>query len=239
MLNSLEFIFFIIILFYSIIFHEVAHGYAAYRNGDETAYRKGRLTLNPIPHIDLFGSIIVPIFSYFLFKIPFGWAKPVPYNPNNLKNNKYAELEVASAGIIVNFFLAFLSVLLFYILKYFAILDPKIFFILQLITSINIFLALFNLLPFPPADGFSIFSELYIHGKEFILKIKNLFRKKQNKEHLVYYRENPSNHRDLLFKIKHLFSNPFTMILIIFVAIQVFSYLVPYILKFIAYLYSF
>ncbi len=72
MFNSLEFIFFIIILFYSIIFHEVAHGYAAYRNGDNTALERGRLTLNPISHIDLIGSIIIPILSYSIFKTAFG-----------------------------------------------------------------------------------------------------------------------------------------------------------------------
>lgn len=240
MLNSLEFVFFIIILFYSIIFHEVAHGYAAYRNGDNTALNKGRLTLNPIPHIDLIGSIIVPILSYTIFKIPFGWAKPVPYNPNNLnRNNKYAELEVASAGIIVNFFLAILAVSLFYIFLYFGILNTQIAYILQLITSINIFLAIFNLLPFPPADGFSIFSELYIHGKSLIMKIKNLFRSKNNQEYTVYYRNGLNNDRNSIFKIKAFFANPFTMILVIYVAIQLFSYLVPYILNFINYLYSF
>lgn len=237
MFNSLEFIFFIIILFYSIIFHEVAHGYAAYRNGDNTALERGRLTLNPISHIDLIGSIIIPILSYSIFKTAFGWAKPVPYNPNNIKNKKYAELEVASAGILINFFLAIFALALFYIFSYFGILNIQIAYILKLITSINIFLAIFNLLPFPPADGFSIFSELYIHSKALINKIKNLFTK--NKEYNVYYKDNPYTSRNQLFKIKALFSNPFVMILIIYFAIQIFSFFIPYINNFINYLYSF
>lgn len=237
MVSLISTVFFIVILFYSIIFHEIAHGYAAYRNGDKTAFNLGRLTLNPLAHIDLVGSILVPILSYLTFKIPFGWAKPVPYNPNNIKHKKYGELEVASAGIIVNLFLAFLAVLAFYLLRNWNLLNVEIVYALQLVTSVNIFLAIFNLLPFPPADGFSIFSELFIHLKSFSLKIKNFFLSK--KEYPVHYTENSFNPRNKFFNIKRLFSNPILMIAIIFLAIQVFSYLVPYILSFINYLYSF
>lgn len=237
MFSTMGFIFFIIILFYSIIFHEVAHGYAAYRNGDKTAYNLGRLTLNPISHIDLIGSIIVPIMSYFIFSFPFGWAKPVPYNPNNLKHKKYAELEVASAGILVNLFLVFIAVLIFYTLKYTGWLTGDISQILNLITSINLFLALFNLLPFPPADGFSIFSELFIHSKRWLIQFKNLFKSK--KEYATSYTNDSYSSRNKLFSIKQLFSNPFLMIFIIFIAIQFFNLLVPYILSFIQFLYSF
>lgn len=234
MFSSFIFIFFIIILFYSIIFHEIAHGYAAYRNGDNTALNAGRLTLNPISHIDLIGSIIIPIVSYILFKMPFGWAKPVPYNPNNIKHKKYGELEVASAGILVNFFIAFSAVALFYIFKYIGILSPEISYIFQLITSINLFLAIFNLLPFPPADGFSIFSELFLHTKNFFFKFKNIFRAKKEIE-AVY----TDSSRNNMFYIKDIFSNPILMIIIIFVAVNVFQMIVPYILSFINYLYSF
>lgn len=225
----------IIIILYSIIFHEVAHGYAAYRNGDKTAYYQGRLTLNPIPHLSIIGSIIVPIVSYFLFKMPFGWAKPVPYNPQNFtRNQKYAELEVASAGILVNLFIALVAILLFYLFRYAGILNGNIVIILQFITSINIFLAIFNLLPFPPADGFSIFSELYLHLKDWFFKFKNLFRKE--KEARVWY---GNSFRNSTNSIKRLFGSPLTMVLIIFIAINVFELLVPYILQFIDFLYSF
>lgn len=202
-------IFFIIILFYSIVFHEIAHGYAAYRNGDMTAYNAGRLTLNPIKHIDPIGSILVPIFSFLSFGYAFGWAKPVPYNPNNIKDKKYAELEIASAGVLTNLFLGFLSIFVFYILRYLNLLNLDIKNILTTVTSINLFLAVFNLLPFPPADGFSIFSELF--------KIK----------------------REKSLKIKSLFYNPVVMFIMIFIAVSVFSLIVPFIFSFINYLYSF
>ena len=228
----------VIVLFYSIILHEIAHGYAAYRNGDMTAYNAGRLTLNPIKHIDIFGSIIVPLISFRYLGLIFGWAKPVPYNPHNMKDNKYAELEVASAGILVNFFIVFISVLFFYIFRYFGILNQDIANILEMIAKINIFLALFNLLPFPPADGFSIFSELYLISQDFLLKFKNLFLK--NKEYKVNYKDfNQLDKRNGIFKIKSLFTNPFVMFLIIFVAVNIFGYIVPYINQFLIFLFSF
>lgn len=231
-------IFFIIILFYSIVFHEIAHGYAAYRNGDLTAYRAGRLTLNPLKHIDLFGSILVPIISFFTLGYTFGWAKPVPYDPSNFKNNKYAELEVASAGVLVNFFLVFISVLSFYVLKEFNFLNKETVSLIKGVAQINIFLAFFNLLPFPPADGFSIFSEFYLLLKDFYLKIKNIFSKKTE------YRVNYGNFqyikdRNDIYRLKSLFSNPFLMFLIIIVAVNVFTYLAPYILILLNNLFSF
>ncbi len=221
--------FLIIVIFYSIVFHEIAHGYAAYRNGDSTAYNAGRFTLNPLKHMDIFGSVLVPLFSFLTLGYAFGWAKPVPYNPSNFKNNKYAELEVASAGILVNLFLVFISVLTFYILKYFNILNGDIISLIKTIAQINIFLAFLNLLPFPPADGFSIFSEIYLLFKDFYLKIKNTFSK--NREYRVNYGNfEHIKDRTNIYRIKALFSNPFLMFLIIIVAVNVFTYLVPYIL---------
>lgn len=230
-------IFFIIILFYSIVFHEIAHGFAAYRNGDMTAYNAGRLSLNPLRHVDMFGSIIVPIVSYLLFKIPFGWAKPVPYNPNNIKHKKYAELEVASAGILTNFLLAFLGVVFYYVLKNFNILTSDLASILYTLTSINIFLGCFNLLPFPPADGFSIFSEIIDHVKDFYFNIKNKLSK--NREYKTSYINKEYSFRDSTFKIKNIFTSPIFMIIAIFIAINIFEFLVPFIVSFINYLYSF
>lgn len=231
---DLSSIFFIIILFYSIILHEVAHGYAAYRNGDRTAFNAGRLTLNPFSHIDFIGSIIVPIFSYYTFGFPFGWAKPVPYNPNNVKHNKFAELEIASAGILTNIFLALLSVLTFYLLRGVDLISLSVKDILIASTSINLFLAFFNLLPFPPADGFSIFSELYIHLKSFLSTMFNKFRNKK-----IYQANYVDRENNAVINVKRLFYNPFMMIAVIFVAVNVFSLLVPYILNLINFLFSF
>lgn len=236
-MNILFFIFLIIIIFYSILLHEVAHGYAAYRNGDMTAYNVGRLTLNPFAHVDLVGSILVPILSYSLLKIPFGWAKPVPYNPYNIKDKKYAELEIASAGVLTNFLIAFLAVLVFYILKYFGLINLSTVLILQTITSVNLFLGLFNSLPFPPADGFSIFTELFILIKDISLKIKNSFSKK--KEYEVIYIDKGNVFKNKSHKIKYIFSNPIMMIFIIIVAVNIFRLIVPYIMSFIDFLYSF
>ncbi len=232
-------IFFIIILFYSIVFHEIAHGYAAYRNGDMTAYNADRLTLNPLKHVDIFGSVLIPIILV-VTKSPylFGWAKPVPYDPSNFKKNKYAELEVASAGILVNLFLVFISVFTFYVLEYFNLLNENIFGLIKIVAQINIFLAFFNLLPFPPADGFSIFSEFYILLKDFYLKIKNKLSKKTE------YRVNYGNFEHIkdranIYRLKALFSNPFLMFLIIFVAVNVFTYIAPFILILLNTLFSF
>lgn len=230
--------FLIIVIFYSIVFHEIAHGYAAYRNGDMTAYNAGRLTLNPLKHMDIFGSILVPLFSFLALGYAFGWAKPVPYNPSNFKKNRFAELEVASAGILVNLFLVFISIFTFYILKSFNILNENIFELIKIIAQVNIFLAFFNLLPFPPADGFSIFSEIYLLFKDFYLKIKNTLSK--NKEYRVNYGNfEHLKDRAYVYKLKAIFSNPFLMFLVIIVAINVFTYFVPYILVFLNRLFLF
>ncbi|MEA4910925.1 hypothetical protein SDC9_21767 [bioreactor metagenome] len=236
-MDILFLIFFFIIIFYSIILHEIAHGYAAYRNGDATAYNAGRLTLNPISHIDAIGSIVVPIFSYLVLKFPFGWAKPVPYNPNNIQGKKYAELEISAAGILTNFTIALLAVVVFYILRFFGLGTESVFLILQTITSVNLFLGLFNLLPFPPADGFSVFTELFSLAKDFWLKIKNSFSKK--KEYEVRYMGKTNSFKNTSYRIKALFSNPLMMIIIIIVAVNIFQLLVPYIMSFINFLYSF
>ncbi len=141
---------------------------------------------------------------------------------------------MASAGILVNFFIAFLAVLLFYIFRYFGILSIEIAYIFELITTINLFLATFNLLPFPPADGFSIFSELFLHFKRFLFKVKNIFKSK--KESIISYKV---ENRENTFHIKNIFSNPIIMIIVIFIAVNVFQIIVPYIFSFIKYLYSF
>ncbi|OIO50810.1 site-2 protease family protein [Candidatus Kaiserbacteria bacterium CG_4_9_14_3_um_filter_50_16] len=144
-----------IILILSIIAHEVAHGYAADSLGDPTARLAGRLTLNPLPHIDLMGSILIPALLVFTNSpILFGWAKPVPYNPYNLKSQRWGETFVAVAGSATNIFLAIIFGL---IVHYGSVigLDTTALFLAKWIAFINLFLGLFNLIPFPPLDGFT------------------------------------------------------------------------------------
>jgi len=144
-----------IILILSIIAHEVAHGYAADSLGDPTARLAGRLTLNPLPHIDLMGSILIPALLVFTNSpILFGWAKPVPYNPYNLKSQRWGETFVAVAGSATNIFLAIIFGLIVHYGSAIG-LDTTALFLAKWIAFINLFLGLFNLIPFPPLDGFT------------------------------------------------------------------------------------
>ena len=150
-------IFYIVVLIMSVIIHEVSHGFMAEKFGDKTARLAGRLTLNPIPHLDLFGSIILPVLlivthAGFLF----GWAKPVPYNPNNLTNRRWGTLAVASAGILANLFIAIIFGVFIRLGVYFDYANPSFYFICGLIAFVNLLLAFFNLMPFPPLDGSKI-----------------------------------------------------------------------------------
>jgi Zn-dependent protease len=146
-----------VIFIMSIVIHEVAHGLAALWQGDPTAKYQGRLTLNPVKHIDPIGSILVPVLAYFLGGFIFGWAKPVPYNPYNLRDQKYGSAMVGAAGPLANILIAlvfgfFLRVLL--ITGKIDIQDGGI--ILSIFTfaiMVNVLLAFFNLIPFPPLDG--------------------------------------------------------------------------------------
>lgn len=144
-----------IILILSIIAHEVAHGYAADSLGDPTARLAGRLTLNPLPHIDPVGSVIIPALLIFTGSpIFFGWAKPVPYNPYNLRNHRWGEMLVALAGSATNILLAIIFGLIVRFGSAFG-LNAMMLSLAATITFINLFLGLFNLIPFPPLDGFT------------------------------------------------------------------------------------
>src|SRR3954470_23460404 len=103
---QIDFIFSILILIFSIVVHEVSHGYAAYLQGDNTAKFAGRLTLNPLKHLEWFGSFILPVLSYYFGGFIIGWAKPVPFNPYNLQNQRWGEAIVAIAGPLSNICIA-------------------------------------------------------------------------------------------------------------------------------------
>jgi Zn-dependent protease len=144
----------IAILIMSVVIHEVSHGFVADLLGDPTARLQGRLTLNPLKHLDLFGSFLVPLVMYISTGFMFGWAKPVPYNPYNLKHSRLAEAYVAGAGPLSNLIIASL----FGLALRFGVntLSSPVVEALSLIVLINIVLAVFNLVPIPPLDGSKI-----------------------------------------------------------------------------------
>jgi len=148
-------IFYFLILIFSIIVHEVAHGIAAEREGDPTARNLGRITLNPLKHIDLFGSIILPALLLITnagFLI--GWAKPVPYNPDNLKNGNRSVAKVSIAGIIVNLLIALVFGLFIRASFVFGFTSRAFLDIASITVFLNVILAVFNAMPFAPLDGF-------------------------------------------------------------------------------------
>lgn len=170
----------VIILILSAVLHEYAHGWMAYRLGDDTAKREGRLTLNPIKHLDWVGSVLLPIILV-LTKAGFflAWAKPVPYNPYNLRDKRFGELKVAAAGPITNLIIAAIAAIIIRavpmafgaksaLLVGFFSGDASIFsmtqgsfvasilFLAIIVCFVNIALAVFNLIPVPPLDGSKI-----------------------------------------------------------------------------------
>lgn len=157
-------IFQIAILLFSVVIHEVAHGLVALKLGDETAKNAGRLTLNPVSHIDPIGSVFLPM-ALVLIQSPFliGWAKPVPYNPLNLrKDYKYGPVKVALAGPGANIAVALIMGLI--IRLFGSLLGPIAVLLLGQVVFINILLAVFNLMPIPPLDGSKILT-LFLPAK--------------------------------------------------------------------------
>lgn len=139
-----------VVLLFSVIVHEVAHGYVALLNGDPTARLSGRITLNPIPHIDPIGTILLPLILLFTgSRLLFGWAKPVPVNPSYFRNYRLGEVTCSFAGPASNLLLA----LLFSFILRLGLGGPGLMLLAYYGCTINIFLALFNLIPIPPLDG--------------------------------------------------------------------------------------
>jgi Zn-dependent protease len=150
-----ETIFILIVLYFSIVIHEIAHGSCALILGDDTAKREGRLTLNPIAHIDPIGTILLPLILFILNLPVFGWARPVPVNPYNFKDRKKGIILVSLAGPLTNLLIA----IFFSLLAGFNFPRATIEFF-EIISVYNFSWAFFNLLPFPPLDGFHILYQI-------------------------------------------------------------------------------
>jgi Zn-dependent protease len=152
------------VLIFSVVLHEVAHGWMARHQGDNTAAMLGRLTLNPVPHIDPIGSVLVPGILAVTGSPILGWARPVPVNPRNYRNFKRGDILVSLAGVVVNFFLAIAFALVLVAVvwggrlfpaaaEYWGLLGQ----LAQFGVRINLLLMLFNLIPIPPLDGSHVF----------------------------------------------------------------------------------
>lgn len=170
-------IFYVVVLIMSVVVHEVAHGYTAYLLGDNTARNSGRLTLNPLKHLDPFGSVVLPLLLVLMnagFVI--GWAKPVPYNPANLRDEKKGTFLVSIAGVLANLMLAVVFGLLIRFAPMFLdIASLSSFYkITSIIVLLNLVLVLFNLVPIPPLDGskilFSFLPTKYRYIENFLEK---------------------------------------------------------------------
>lgn len=154
MFSIIDFITTAIALLFVLVTHEVAHGMVALWNGDDTAKNYGRLTLNPVKHLDLYGTL-------FLLAFKFGWAKPVPINTNKFKNKSLGLFTVSIAGIVVNIFTAFIFMLGYY---YFSVkgqdFPVSIHLFIEKIIMFGISFAVFNLIPIPPLDGSRIIASI-------------------------------------------------------------------------------
>jgi len=160
---SAQAIILVAVLIVSVVVHEVAHAWQARREGDDTAERLGRITLNPLPHLDPLGSVIIPLVLAISGGVVFGWAKPVPVNPANYRNYVAGDIRVSLAGIVSNLALACLATVAAGIVLQLTggtgIARP-LFQALDYMIFINLLLAFFNLIPIPPLDGSHVLAHL-------------------------------------------------------------------------------
>ena len=163
-MQIIDSIFLVVIIIMSAVVHEVMHGVAANKLGDPTARLMGRLTLNPLVHLDAFGSVILPlILTLTNSQIFFGWAKPVPYNPYNLRPGRFSEALVAAAGPASNLAIAILGGLAIRS----GFLSVGMGDVVFLIVVVNVMLCIFNLIPIPPLDGSKVLSAILSRGLSF------------------------------------------------------------------------
>ncbi len=179
-MDSIPFLLFqLFVLIFSVIIHEISHGAIALRLGDTTARDAGRLTLNPIKHVDLFGSVLLPISLFFISggQTTLGWAKPVPYNPFNLRKPKLHAGLVALAGpasnILIAIFFGIIARVLFPLAQVSFL--GELILAFNVIVLTNIALAIFNLLPFPPLDGSKVLFALLPDGFQEIQHFLNRY----------------------------------------------------------------
>ncbi len=185
--NILDIVLSLVAVFAAIVFHEVSHGYIAYRLGDPTPKVRGRLTLNPLAHIDLIGTILVPLALVVMgSRFLFGWAKPVPINPNYFRKPFRGMLYVAISGPVTNLTLALVTAgigrpvlsavpdsLLFYERSFGAYLVQAVFYLFGFFVIINVILAVFNMIPIPPLDGSRVLTYfLPPEGKRVMLQLE-------------------------------------------------------------------
>lgn len=168
-------IFELIVLYAAMVVHEVSHGMTAFQLGDPTAKEAGRLSLNPLKHIDLFGTVLLPLLLIFSGSpFIFCYAKPVPFNPYNFKNQKKGIILTGLSGPISNFVLAFIFAAVIRILDFAGLLSASLLFLLTIVVLLNLVLAFFNLAPFPPFDGhhlfFSLLPDKFERVKNFLSK---------------------------------------------------------------------
>ena len=147
----------------ALCFHEYAHAWMANNLGDPTAKNMGRMTIDPTKHLDLIGTICMLLFR-------FGWAKPVPINPRNFKKPKRDEILVSVSGVAMNLLVAFVAYGIYFVARYNGLQNEIFYNIVYPVVTLNIFLAVFNILPIPPLDGFHIVSALFIKRSNKVIE---------------------------------------------------------------------